>query len=92
MPSMPNKQNAAYDEWSIWFEKYFAYLKDDVILIGWSLGGMFLAKYLSDKPFPVKIKSLFLLAALAALRLTLKVMTVAVFSLIQTFYVVWLKG
>ena len=63
MPSMPNKQNAAYDEWSIWFEKYFAYLKDDVILIGWSLGGMFLAKYLSDKPFPVKIKSLFLLAA-----------------------------
>lgn len=63
MPSMPNKQNASYDEWSIWFEKHFAYLKDEVILVGWSLGGMFLAKYLSEKTFPQKIKALFLLAA-----------------------------
>ena len=63
MPSMPNKQNASYDEWSIWFEKHFSHLKDDIILVGWSLGGMFLAKYLSEKAFPYKIKALFLLAA-----------------------------
>jgi len=63
MPIMPNKQNADYDEWSIWFERHFEYLKDDAILIGWSLGGMFLAKYLSEKTFPQKIKALFLLAA-----------------------------
>lgn len=63
MPSMPNKQNANYLEWSIWFERHFAYLRDNVVLIGWSLGGMFLAKYLSEKLFPYKIKALFLLAA-----------------------------
>jgi len=63
MPNMPNKQNADYDEWSIWFERHFKYLRDDAILIGWSLGGTFLVKYLSQKPFPQKIKTLFLLAA-----------------------------
>lgn len=63
MPKMPNSQNANYLEWSIWFERHFAYLRDNVILIGWSLGGMFLAKYLSEKSFPHKIKALFLLAA-----------------------------
>lgn len=62
-PSMPNKQNASYDEWSIWFERHFEYFRDDVILVGWSLGGMFLAKYLSNNPFPHKIKTLHLLAA-----------------------------
>lgn len=63
MPVMPNKQNAQYDEWKIWFERYFEYLRNDVILIGWSLGGMFLAKYLSEQTFPISIKSLYLLAA-----------------------------
>ncbi len=63
MPVMPNKQNAQYDEWKIWFERYFEYLSDNVILVGWSLGGMFLAKYLSEKEFPYEIGSLYLLAA-----------------------------
>ena len=62
-PSMPNSQNAKYLEWKIWFERYFEYLHDGVILVGCSLGGMFLAKYLSENAFPVKIKALFLLAA-----------------------------
>lgn len=63
MPTMPNKQNADYREWKIWFERHIEFLKDDVILVGWSLGGMFLAKYLSENTFPLKIKALFLLAA-----------------------------
>jgi hypothetical protein len=39
MPSMPNKFNARFHEWSLWFERHFPYLKDGVVLVGWSLGG-----------------------------------------------------
>ncbi|MEZ4194853.1 MAG: alpha/beta hydrolase [Candidatus Paceibacterota bacterium] len=62
-PQMPNSQNSDYEEWRIWFERHFEYLRDGVILIGWSLGGMFLAQYLSENKTPFKIKTLFLLAA-----------------------------
>lgn len=63
MPRMPNSQNAKYEEWKIWFERYFEFLHDDAILIGWSLGGMFLAKYLSEEKIPFKIKAVYLLGA-----------------------------
>lgn len=63
MPSMPNSQNAKYGEWKCWFERYFEYLHDDVILVGWSLGGYFLVKYLLEEEIPFQIKSLFLLSA-----------------------------
>ncbi len=63
MPSMPNKQNARYAEWKVWFERYLALVDGEVILIGWSLGGMFLAKYLSENTPTVKISTLYLLAA-----------------------------
>ena len=63
MPSMPNKQNADFREWSIWFERHFEYLRDGAVLVGWSLGGMFLAKYLSEKQTPFTVGRLFLLAA-----------------------------
>jgi len=62
-PSMPNKQNAKYIEWKIWFERYFDYLHDDIVLVGWSLGGMFLVKYLIENDVPFKINALFLVAA-----------------------------
>ncbi len=62
-PSMPNKQNSKYEEWKIWFERHFEYLNDGVILVGWSQGGMFLSKYLSDNETPFKVKALLLLAA-----------------------------
>ena len=63
VPSMPNKQNAKYEEWKIWFERHFEFINDDVILVGWSLGGAFLAKYLSENTPPFKIKALITLAA-----------------------------
>lgn len=63
MPRMPNSQNAKYEEWKIWFERYFEFVHDDAILIGWSLGGMFLAKYLSEEKIPFKIKTVYLLGA-----------------------------
>lgn len=62
-PQMPNKANSKYNEWKIWFERIFPFLDDKVILIGHSLGGMFLAKYLAENSFPKKIKSLHLVAA-----------------------------
>ncbi len=62
-PSMPNSQNARFIEWKIWFERFMPFLNDQIILIGHSLGGIFLAKYLSESIFPKKIRSTFLVAA-----------------------------
>lgn len=61
-PSMPSKNNAKYREWKIWFEKIAEYAEDGVILVGHSLGGIFLVKYLTENDFPKKIKALFLAA------------------------------
>ncbi len=61
-PSMPLKENAKYNEWKIHFERYFPYLRNNIILIGSSLGGIFLAKYLSENRFPKKILSTYLIA------------------------------
>jgi len=61
-PEMPCSWNAKYLEWKIWFEKVLPYIKEDVILIGHSLGGNFLAKYLSENVLSVSIKQLHLVA------------------------------
>lgn len=61
-PRMPLQDNAKYNEWKIHFEKHILYLQDNLILIGSSLGGIFLAKYLSENKFPKKILSTFLIA------------------------------
>jgi len=62
MPSMPNAMNAKYLEWRIWFEKFIPYMEDEVILLGHSLGGIFLTKYLSENVLPRKIRGIFLVA------------------------------
>ncbi|MFA6550627.1 MAG: alpha/beta hydrolase, partial [Candidatus Gracilibacteria bacterium] len=59
-PRMPLSDNAKYKEWKIYFERHFPYINDDVILIGCSLGGIFLAKYLSENKFPKKILATYL--------------------------------
>lgn len=64
MPSMPNSLNAKYEEWKLWFLRHFPYVQDGVILIGWSLGAYFLAKYLVENEPPFTIKALFLVAPL----------------------------
>lgn len=63
LPSMPSKTNARYVEWKIWFQRMFPFLEDNVILIGHSLGGRFLVKYLSEETFPKKLKAVLLVAA-----------------------------
>jgi len=62
-PQMPNKTNAQYEEWKILFEKIVDLLDENFILIGHSLGGIFLAKYLSENDINKKIKKIFLIAA-----------------------------
>jgi len=62
-PSMPNSNNACYEEWKIWFERYFEHLTGDIILIGHSQGGFFLAKYLSENTPKIHIIGLYLVAA-----------------------------
>lgn len=60
--SMPNPLNAQYEEWKIQFRKLLPYLRDNVILLGHSLGALFLVKYLSENRFLLKIKGLLLVA------------------------------
>lgn len=60
---MPSKDEADYIAWKIWFEKYLEFLNSkETILIGYSQGGTFLLKYLSENLFPKKIKQIHLVA------------------------------
>ncbi|MFA6255733.1 MAG: hypothetical protein WC606_00990 [Candidatus Absconditabacterales bacterium] len=62
-PEMPNKNMASYKAWKIRFEKIFPYLNDEyLIIVGHSLGAMFLVKYLGENKFPKKIKQLHLMS------------------------------
>lgn len=62
-PSFPNSQNSKYEEWKIWFERHFDFLHNELVLVCWSQGAMFITKYLSENKPPFSIKHLFLLAA-----------------------------
>ena len=62
-PKMPNSTNARYNEWKVWFENILTVLDEEIILIGHSLGGIFLVKYLSENKIDKKIKATFLLGA-----------------------------
>lgn len=62
-PAMPLKENAKYADWKIFFERYLPFLKGNFILIGNSLGGIFLAKYLSEHKLPKKALSAYLVCA-----------------------------
>ena len=64
MPDMPNKHDAKYGLWKIWFEKIFPYLNDEELVVIWrSLWWMFLIKYLWENTFPKKIKQLHLISS-----------------------------
>jgi len=63
LPKMPNKDNSKYEEWKIWFEKFIPFLEKEVVLVGHSLGGIFLSRYLSENKFPKKILAVLFVAA-----------------------------
>ncbi|MFA5999573.1 MAG: alpha/beta hydrolase [Candidatus Paceibacterota bacterium] len=63
IPQMPCEKNAKYEEWKIWFEKHLSFIRGkDFILIGHSLGAIFLLKYLSENNLNKKIRQLHLVA------------------------------
>jgi predicted alpha/beta hydrolase family esterase len=62
-PRMPMQDNAKYAEWKILFERYVSLLRRPFILMGNSLGGIFLAKYLSENTLPRKALSTYLTCA-----------------------------
>lgn len=59
---MPGADNAVYEEWHLNFENYLKHLKSGMILIGASLGGIFLAKYLAENELVKKPKAVILIA------------------------------
>ncbi len=59
-PRMPLQDNAKYRDWKILFERYLTLLSGRFLLIGSSLGGIFLAKYLSENTLPKKSLGTFL--------------------------------
>lgn len=62
-PRMPKQDDSKYKDWKITFERYLPLLRKDFILIGSSLGGIFLAKYLSENNLPRKALSVYLVCA-----------------------------
>lgn len=62
-PRMPCKDNSKYEDWKILFENYLKVTDNELILIGNSLGGIFLTKYLSENKIKKDIKGLFLVCA-----------------------------
>lgn len=61
-PIIENPEEPTYGMWKSMFDKEFPKLRGEVILIGHSLGGSMLLKYLSEVKSKFQIKGLFLIA------------------------------
>jgi uncharacterized protein len=61
-PKMPAENNPDYKKWKVHLSEELAALKDGVILIGHSLGGSFLLKYVAEEVPTKTIAGLFLIA------------------------------
>ena len=61
-PKMPKPQAPDYGPWKSMLTKILSGLKGDVILIGHSLGGSVLLKYLSEEKVKIRVPALFLAA------------------------------
>jgi predicted alpha/beta hydrolase family esterase len=62
-PKMPNSEEPDYEIWKAGLGKEFAKLSGEVILVGHSLGGSVLLKYLAEEPFGNSIAGIFLVSA-----------------------------
>ena len=62
-PTMPNRDLPLYAEWEALFERVLTVVDKDIILVGHSLGGMFLMKYVSENTIDKNIKGLFSVSA-----------------------------
>ena len=62
-PKMPDPDNPQYEAWRVWFEKILPELDEELIVVGHSLGGLFLQKYFSENTVDKSIRGLFTVAA-----------------------------
>ena len=62
-PRMPLQDWAQYKHWAPYFERFLPLLNDNYILIGESLGAIFLAKYLSEHKLKREALSVYLVGA-----------------------------
>ena len=62
-PKMPTEDCATYEDWKAPIESVVATLDDEVMLVGHSVGGSVLIKYLSEQQVEQASTGLFLLAA-----------------------------
>lgn len=62
--AMPNKQNADYEAWKIWFEKVVPFIEaeNSTQIVAYSLGACFMLKYLAENQAPFTIDDLHLVA------------------------------
>jgi hypothetical protein len=61
---MPNRMNAIYKEWEIYFKRYLELVSNKAIVVGHSLGALFLVKFFSENNDSChKIEKLILVAA-----------------------------
>jgi serine hydrolase len=61
-PNMPHESEPDYKNWKTQIGKKLGHLKNGAILVGHSLGGSFLLKYLSDEKVEKAIAGIFLIA------------------------------
>lgn len=62
-PQMPDEENCPYPAWQAEIDARLASIKGPVALVGHSIGGSVLLKYLCDRPSPPLIIGLFAVAA-----------------------------
>ena len=62
LPRMPMRDNADYVLWKLWYERVLEQFPKTPMLIGHSLGAMFLVKYYSEVLLDTPIPTLFLVA------------------------------
>lgn len=62
-PMMPDPDNPRYDRWKSMLREEVAQMDDPMILVGHSLGGSVLLKYLTEEPCDKSVAGLFLVAS-----------------------------
>jgi predicted alpha/beta hydrolase family esterase len=62
-PQMPDEENCPYPEWKAQIDACLAAMTGPVTLVGHSIGGSVLLKYLCERPAPPDLAGLFVVAA-----------------------------